>query len=253
LSRNPPDWVRLEGEIGTVAPVAPGATIGDVPLIDAPEVGAAHAAFYDDAYFEAKADGPTRKYRKMQFPLEALESSGPASCRVIKAGPAAHTIAGSIPHIVFANLVPFEARFDGYTVAVEPDQGALRAGAREVERTFAEALGPTFLGKNRRSMRSFTQYFTHQARGEPHFFVKPWAFVQTPPGWSCLLEGVHGDGFDVMRGVIATDIFFAILAVFHVYRTGEPIRVLFGEPLLQAMPIPRRLLQAGFRQVMLRM
>ena len=252
LSLNAPDRVRLEGEIGTVAPVAPGATIDDVPLADAPEIGAAHAAFYDDAYFEAKVGGPTRKYRKMQLPPETLESSAPARCRVINAGPAAHTIAGSIPHIIFANLVPFEARFDGYTVAVEPDQGALRAGAREVERTFAEALGPTFLGKNRHAMWYFTKYFTHHPPGEPHFFVKPWAFVQTPPGWSCLLEGVHGDGFDVLRGVVATDIFYATPAVFHVYRTGEPIRVRFGEPLLQVTPIPRRLLQAGFRQATLK-
>ena len=49
--------MRLEGEIGTVAPVAPGARIDDVPLAEAPEIGAAHAAFYDDAYFEAKTGG----------------------------------------------------------------------------------------------------------------------------------------------------------------------------------------------------
>ena len=97
----------------------------------------------------------------------------------------------------------------------------------------------------------FTKYFTHHPPGEPHFFVKPWAFVQTPPGWSCLLEGVHGDGFDVLRGVVATDMFYATPAVFQVYRTGEPIRVRFGEPLLHVMPIPRRLLQAGFRQATL--
>ncbi|PWU06602.1 MAG: hypothetical protein C5B51_11975 [Terriglobia bacterium] len=251
LSLDVTDRVRLEGEIGTVAPVAPGATIDDVRLADAPEIAAAHAAFYDDAYFEAKVDGPTRKYRKMKLPPEALVSDAPARCRIINAGPAAHTIAGSIPQIVFANLVPFEARFDGYTVAVESDQRSLRAGAREVERTFAEALGPTFLGKNRHAMWYFTKYFTPHPPGEPHFFVKPWAFVQTPPGWSCLLEGVHGEGFDVLRGVVATDMFYATPAVFHVYRTGEPIRVRFGEPLLYVTPIPRRLLQAGFRQTTL--
>jgi hypothetical protein len=251
LRPDAPDRVRLEGEVGTVAPVAPGACIDDVPLADAPEIGAAHAAFYDAAYFEAKAGGPTRKYRKMKPPPEALESDTPARCRVINVGPAAHAITGSIPRIVFANLVPFEARFDGYTLAVEPDQRALRAGAREVERTFAEALGPTFLGKNRHAMWYFTKYFTHHPPGEPHFFVKPWAFVQTPPGWACLLEGVHGDGFDVLRGVIATDMFHATPAVFQVYRTGEPIRVGFGDPLLHVMPIPRRLLQAGFRQATL--
>jgi hypothetical protein len=245
------DRVRLEGEIGTVAPVAPGAIIDDVSLADAPEIGAAHAAFYDNAYFEAKVDGPTRKYRKMKLPPEALARDAPARCRVIKAGPAAHTIGGTVPHIVFANLVPFEASFDGYTMAVELDERALRAGAREVERTFAEALGPAFLGKNRRAIWYFTKYFTPHPPGEPHFFVKPWAFVQTPPGWSCLLEGVHGEGFDVLRGVVATDMFYATPAVFHVYRTAGPIRVRFGEALMHVTPIPRRLLQARFRQTTL--
>jgi hypothetical protein len=248
LRPDAPDQVRLEGEIGTVAPVAPGASIDNVPLSEAPEIGEAHAAFYDAAYFEVKTGGPTRKYRKMKPPREALESNALPRCRVINLGPAAHTITGSIPRIVFANLVPFEASFDGYTIAVEPDQHALRAGARAVERTFAEALGPTFLGKNRHAMWYFTKYFTHHPPGEPHFFVKPWAFVQTPPGWSCLLEGVHGDGFDILRGVVATDMFYATPAVFHVYRIGEPIQVGFGEPLLHVTPIPRRLLQAGFRQ-----
>lgn len=247
-----PDEVRLEGEIGTVAPVAPGVLIDDVPLAEAPEIGHAHASFFDEAYFEAKAGGPTRKYRKMKLPPDTMENDAPPHCRVINIGPAAHTITGLIPRIVFANLVPFEARFDGYTVAIEPDERVLRAGVREVERAFAEALGPTFLGKNRNALRFFTKYFTHHPPGESHFFVSPWAFVQTPPGWSCLLEGVHGDGFDVLRGVVATDVFYTTPAVFQVYRTGEPIRVACGEPLLHVMPIPRRLLQAGFRQTALR-
>jgi hypothetical protein len=252
LRPDAPDRVRLEGEIGTVAPVAPGARIDDVPLAEAPEIGAAHAAFYNAAYFEAKTGHPTQKYRKMKAPPDPLEGDAAARCRVIRVGPAAHAITGSIPRIVFANLVPFEARFDGYTIAVEPDQRVLRAGARAVERTFAEALGPTFLGKNRHAMWYFTKYFTPHPAGEPHFFLKPWAFVQTPPGWSCLLEGVHGDGFDVLRGVIDTDMFYATPAVFQVYRTGEPIRVGLGDPLLHVMPIPRRLLRAGFRQATFR-
>ena len=251
LRGDAPDRVRLEGELGTVAPVVPGVTIDEVPLAEAPEVGRGHAAFYDGAYFEAKRDEVTRKYRKMKLGSELASSDSPARCRVITAGPAAHTITGAVSRVVFANHVPFEASFDGYALAVEPDQRALRAGAREVERTFAEALGPTFLGQNHHAMKYFTKYFTHHPPGEPHFFVKPWAFVQTPPGWSCLLEGVHGDGFDVLRGVVATDVFHATPAVFHVFWTGAPIRVGFGAPLLQVMPIPRRLLHAGFRQTLL--
>jgi len=252
LRADAPARVLLEGEIATVAPVAPGARIDEVQLADAPEIAAAHAAFFDAAYYQAKAGGPTRKYRKMKPLPDELQSAAPARCRVINIGPAAHTITGSIPRVVFANLVPFEASFDGYTMAIEPDERALRAGAHAVERAFAEALSPTFLGENRSAVGYFTKYFTQHPPGEPHFFVKPWAFVHTPPGWSCLLEGVHGDGFDVLRGIVATDMFYATPAVFQVYRMGEPIRVGFAEPMLEVMPIPRRLLQAGFRHSLLR-
>jgi hypothetical protein len=41
-------------------------------------------------------------------------------------------------------------------------------------------------------------------------------------------------------------------AVFQVHRAGLPIRVGSGEPLLRVMPIPRRLLEAGFRLALLR-
>lgn len=251
LRADAPERVTLDGEIGTVAPVAPGARIEEVPLAQAPEIALSHAAFYDAAYFDAKEAGPTRKYRKMK-PLPAPpRDDSPANCRVITAGPATHTITGAIPRVVFGNLVPFEACFDGYKVTVDLNERALRAGARSVERTFAEALGPTFLGQNRQAMWYFTKYVTPHPPGEPHFFVKPWAFLQTPPGWSCLLEGVHGEGFDVLRGVVATDVFHATPAVFHVFRTGQPIQVSFGEPLLQAIPIERRLLRATFRHATL--
>jgi len=263
LPRNGSDLVRLEGEIGTLAPVAPGMRIEEASLAQVPEVGAAHAAFYNAAYFAAKQDEVTQKYRKLKQPPEAELTAHPqqggagACCRVVALGPAAHTITtgaatGVLPCVDFGNLVPFEASYDGHTMAIEPDNGALRCGARAVERTFAEALGPGFLGENPRAMLYFTKYFTPHPPGEPHFFVKPWAFMQTPPGWSCLLEGVHGDGYDVLRGVVATDLFHAVPAVFQVFRVGEPIHVGFAAPLLRVVPIPRRLLAAGFRQATLR-
>lgn len=245
------DRLRLDGEIATVAPVVPEVRIDEATLADAPEIGAAHAAFYDPEYFDAKSRGVTRKYRQLDLPPRSAERDLGEACRVITIGPAAHTVVGGISRVVFANLVPFEASYDGYAVTVEPDRQALRAGARAVERAFAEAMGPTFLGKNPRAVNYFTKHFTQHPPGEPHFFLKPWAFMQTPPGWSCLLEGVHGDGFDVLRGVVATDVFHATPAVFQLLREGVPIRVGYGEPLLQVLPIPRWMVRAGFREVTL--
>jgi hypothetical protein len=252
LRPDAPGLVRLDGEVGTVAPVDPSFRIEEVSLAEAPEIGTAHTTFFDNSYFEGKKAGPTRKYRKIKPPPEALETDAQPCCQVITVGPEAHTIAGSLPRVVLSNSVPFEASYDGYTLAVEPDWQALRAGARAVERAFAEALGPTFLGDNRRAMVPLTRYFTHHPPGEPHFFILPWAFVRTPPGWSCLIEGVHGHGFDILRGVIATDVFYATPAVFHVYQSGQPIQLGSGEHLLHLIPIPRRLLSAGFRETALR-
>jgi hypothetical protein len=268
LRADAPQNLRLEGEIATVAPVAPGLPVEEIPLAGAPEIGEAHAAFYDPAYFAAKKDDPTRKYRRLLASAgskEAPSPPGPERCQLVVAGPASHEVTSAtrfagaagptttspegaqLRSIVFANLVPFEARFDGHTLTVDPDRDALAAGARAVEQTWSSALGPGFVEAHRGALFYLTKYFTPHPPGEPHFFVKPWSFTRTPPGWSSLLEGRHGDGWDVMRGVVATDAFHATPAVFRVQRLGAPIRVAAGEPLLQVLPIPRRLLRAGHR------
>jgi hypothetical protein len=266
-----PDRVRLAGEIATVAPVAPTVSIDERSLAEVPDVGRAHAAFYDAAYFASKKREPTRKYRHLlarrpRDQAATAAASERACAELVIAGPTAHTVAapkrfacadgptktppakGTLPSIVFQNLVPFEARYDGHSLVVEPDRRALAAGARAVEQAWSAALGATFLDENKGALWYLTKYFTPHPPGEPHFFVKPWAFTRTPPGWSCLLEGAHGDGWDVLRGVVSTDTFFATPAVFHVLRLGEPIRVGAGEPLLTVTPIPRALLTAGFRE-----
>jgi hypothetical protein len=162
------------------------------------------------------------------------------------ATPRPETRPAQLHTLTFANEVSFTARYDGHTLALDYDQAALRRKAAVVERAFAQAAGPA-AAQHEGAALYLTKYFTPHPSGEPHFFVKPWAFVQTPPGWSCLLEGQNGDGYDVLRGVVATDVFHATPAVFHVRREGVPIRVREGEPLLRVVPFPRRLLGEGFR------
>lgn len=268
LRAEAPDRLRLEGEIGCIAPVLPDVQIEAHPLAEDPEVGRAHAAFYDAQYFAVKKGEVTRKYRRLVGRARGGESAGPARGRLIVAGPAAPEIAevtevttaagpDPVPHVggarrlaslVVKNAVPFRASFDGHTLAIAPEAPRLAEGARAVERTFAEVFGEAFVAAHRGALWYLTKYFTPHPPGEPHFFVKPWAFVRTAPGWSSLLEGVHGEGYDVMRGVVATDVFFATPAVFHVHRIGAPIEVPEGAPLLRVLPIPRALLRAGFRQ-----
>ncbi|MGK3973032.1 hypothetical protein WMF38_15140 [Sorangium sp. So ce118] len=295
-----PRSLRLEGEIGCIAPVRPDVEIEACALADAPEVGRAHADFYDARYFAVKKGEVTRKYRRLvggkagagdrkaragegsaggaggavgavgAVGAGGAGSAGGASAaraRLVVAGPGAPeidevaevtTAAGPDPvpwrggarlaSVVVRNAVPFRATFDGHTLAVAPEAPRLAEGAAAVERTFAQVYGDDFLAENRGALWYLTKYFTPHPPGEPHFFVKPWAFTRTPPGWSSLLEGVHGDGYDVMRGVVATDAFFATPAVFHVRRIGAPIEVPEGAPLLRVLPIPRDLLRAGFRE-----
>ena len=144
--------------------------------------------------------------------------------------------------VVFRNEVGFRALFDGQTVALEYDRARLRHRATAV----AEALRGTLAGTpaldHPGAELYLTKYFTPHTPGEPHFFVKPWALTQTPPGWSSLIEGVHGPGYDVMRGIVATDVFHATPAVFRVHREGERIDVAEDAPLLRVIPLPRTLL-----------
>jgi len=265
------DGTRLEGEVATVAAVAPGLGIDVVGLDEAPELGHAHAAFYDAKYFATKKGEVTRKYRKLvNRAAKARDEEGEEGA-IGERGCVAH-LAGPAPEVVtidrvlgaaamapealprgvppvgvvrFANAVPFTAHFDGNTLAVEPDRAVLARGARLVERELAKACGEEILTGHEGASLYLTKYFTPHPHGEPHFFVKPWAFLRTPPGWSSVLEGVRGDGFDIMRGVVWTDRFHATPAVFSV-RPAARVRVREGAPLLDAVPVPRKLLAESF-------
>jgi len=265
------DELWLQGEIATLAPVAPSATFEVQGLAQAPEVGQAHGDFYDQRYFATKKGEITKKYRKLVGRKEEAKPPEKALCRLIEAGPASHRVApvgpflgpaspqpsprprgpGELREVRFGNLVPFRASFDGHTMRIEHDNKTLPARAREVERCFAEAMGKGFQEEHRGALWYLTKYFTPHPPGEAHFFVKPWAFVCTPPGWSCLVDGEPGDGYDILRGVVATDRFHATPAVFWLHRIGT-IEVGEHTPLMRVLPVPRSLLPATFRQATFR-
>ncbi|MBX3190730.1 MAG: hypothetical protein KF819_27275 [Labilithrix sp.] len=259
-----PDGARLEGEVATIVPVVPGVRAEIVMLRDQPALGEAHAAFYDAKYFAAKKSGEvTRKYRRTIARAKATdEVASRGSLRVAHlAGPRPEVatidralgpgftspvaVSSSLQVVRFANAVGFTAHYDGNTLAIEPDRAALARGARAVTSELAAALGEGFVPSHEGAVLYLTKYFTPHPHGEPHFFVKPWAFTETPPGWSSILEGVRGEGFDVMRGVVWTDRFHATPAVFAVCPTRK-IRVPAGARLLEVAAVPRTLLDEGF-------
>jgi len=262
-----PPTMRIEGEIACLGALRPGVRVEGLAVSEAPELARAHAAFYDRAYFEEKKEEVTGKYRR----LTASEPAGPAAegeaiCRVASIGTPAWTperlerfttAAGPRPvcrpagtrrldTIVFRNEVAFSGLFDGHSLALDYDRPGLAARAAPVAAALRAALdggGPlTHPGAE----LYLTKYFTPHPPGEPHFFVKPWALTATPPGWSSLLEGSHGDGYDVLRGIVSTDVFHATPAVFRVHREGSRFQMAEGAPLLRVIPVPRALLGHEF-------
>lgn len=69
----------------------------------------------------------------------------------------------------------------------------------------------------------------------------PRTLVRTAPGWSCVVDGIPGRGYEVMRGVIRTDQFAATPAVFALHGPGR-IKIARGTPLIRVTPLPRALL-----------
>jgi hypothetical protein len=248
--------LRLDGEIATLALVQPGLAIEEKDLEGDRAIGEAHASFYDPAYFSTKKGDTTRKYKRLV--AHATKDAEDAASRVVRAGPVSYAIetrdacltrdhlapvarSPGVRVIGFDSLLAFDVAWDGMSVTIDFDREALARHARSLERTWTGVYGARFMEEHRGALLYLTKYFTPHPHGEAHFFVKPWAFVATPPGISSLVEGMHGEGWDVLRGVVATDMFHAAPAVFLLRRAGERVRVREGQRLVDVIPFPRAL------------
>ena len=269
IRRDAPASFRIEGEVACLGALRPGARVESVPIAEAPDLARAHAAFYDRAYFEEKKDEVTGKYRRVVTGEATHDDEAvPAPpCRVATIGPSAHAIEAldrfttasgpvaetrpgerrRLESVVFRNELAFSGLFDGHTLSLEYDRAGLERRASRVRSAFRDAVGAAGGLEHPGSELYLTKYFTPHPPGEPHFFVKPWALTATPPGWSSLVEGMHGDGYDVLRGIVSTDVFHATPAVFRVHREGARFEVAEGAPLLRVIPLPRALLAHEFR------
>lgn len=268
--------LRLQGELATLASIAPGVTLRARPLAEVPEIGQAHLQFYTPDYFEAKRQGQiTRRYRK-QIPAGREPASGGVDGGLdgglggglgdvaVFAPPAPEIVAthacllpdgpaeavpdrfGRLSQARFGNAIDFRVTWDGHTMAIDPDREALAATASHIDDMWRGIYGAAAIDERKGALWYLTKYFTPHPAGEPHFFVKPWALTRTPPGWSCVIDGEHGAAFDVMRGVVHSDAFFATPAVFQLRGPVRDLAVKAGQPLLRVTPVPRALLEAGF-------
>lgn len=256
--------VWIEGEVATLSLVPDRVKVEVTGIESAPDVGRAHLAFFDQAYFDAKRAGEvTRKYRRALDRAEV--DPAPEPSRLVEAGPPScdvglfHRFAlgegvreripesyGRVESVLFRNAVACAARYDGHTVSLTWDRDALDARARAIESRWKALYGDALGDAQRGALWYLTKYFTPHPPGEPHFFVKPCAFVVTPRGWSSWIEGVHGDGYDVLRGVVATDWFHAAPAVFAIWKRATAIRLAAGLTLGRVTPVPRAWVEPEF-------
>lgn len=275
----------LSGELACLAVMPLAASFAVHSLAERPEVGRAHCAFYDASYFRHKEGSATRRYRRQirsgprdgdpsaasssrsdqEAPTAARGSLEPSE--VVLAGPTELEVVGEdqflsavgpqpltrspkarrLQYVLFRNLLDFRARFDGAAVALDYSAKELEDAAQVLRQRFVQVYGRDFVEQHPGALLYLSKYFTGHPPGEPHFFVKPWAFTRTPPGCSLLVEGCAGDGYDILRGVIACDQFHATPAVFAIGRSESAIEVPARTPLLRAYPLPRALLNATYR------
>lgn len=251
--------ISLAGELATLAVLPAETAFSRCTLADAPEVTAAHVRFYDGAYFETKRRGAVaRKYRDTIVKHPRAAGGEPVRARIVEGGPTLvepasptrlHRADGPVAappdtppdRLVVRNAVSFTATFDGYKVTIEPAKAELERYAAEVRACWQFVLATCDPPAHDGALLYLTKYFTPHPPGEPHFFVKPCALVETSPGTSTVIDGRHGLAYDVMRGVVRTDSFHAVPAVFQLWRPGASIEVPRGAPLADLFVVPRAL------------
>ncbi len=258
------DALTLAGEIATLAVLPAETAFARCALGEASDVAAAHVRFYDGDYFATKRRGVVaRKYRDEIVKHPRAASDEPVRARIVEGGPALVEPAppprlhradgpqlappGTPPdRLVVRNAVSFTAMFDGYTVTVEPVQAELERYAAEVRALWQAHLAASGVPAHEGPLLYLTKYFTPHPPGEPHFFVKPYALLETSPGASTVIDGRHGTAYDVMRGVVRTDSFHAVPAVFQLWRPGVRVTVPRGTPLADLFVVPRALDDVAF-------
>jgi hypothetical protein len=234
------DVLVLEGEVATLAPLPARFELARCSLTEAPAVVSAHIRFYDGEYFATKQRGQVaRKYRDEVARRPA--STSDVKLTVVDAGPSCVELRGD--RAVFVNPVAMTATFDGMHVTVELDRDQLARYASEVRAAWQHVTC------HEGALLYLTKYITPHPAGEPHFFTKPCALVASSPGVSTVIDGICGDGYDVLRGVVRTDAFHATPAVFQLWQPRHTVAIPRGAPLAQLFPTTPALADATFDAV----
>jgi hypothetical protein len=257
----------LEKEVACIVPLHPDVRFETSALVDAPELGRRYVDHFDQRWETSAPGHYVGAYRKMTVNESSEAPGGMAACRlVIAGGPSIHrvrtfdrfsTASGwskdfpgkdRLQFVDVRNIFHVEGRWDGD--ALRDLVGETPEALEELRAAWAALYGERGVSALNRFLVGYVRS-THGPRiGEPYLTFTPWAFVSTPPGWSTLIDGAHFPGIDGMRGVISTDKYHTL---FEVWQFNEAVRFKIprGATLLRALPVPRRLLQAGLRTMTL--
>lgn len=240
------DALSLDGEIATFGVLPARTSQKSCDLAEADSVARAHVAFYDGHYFGGKQRGlVARKYRDeiVRSPRRAADDLE-IHTELVHGGPT--HVDALADRVRIRNAVGLTARFDGYKVHVEPERADLEELARGIRVTWEAWRQASNTLFHEGALLYLTKYITPHPPGEPHFFVKPPTLIRTTAGTSTLIDGIPGVGYDIMRGVVRTDSFHAVPAVFQLWRPGATIRIPRGTPLCDLFAFPRSLDDATF-------
>jgi hypothetical protein len=271
LASMPKDTMWLESELACLVSLQPGVEIARCGIRERPELGASHNAFYGDGYLERRHEFKSvGRYKKLLAAAgrdlnpaqsavdvarcEFVHVAGPdvatieTFSRVLgPAGPMPKEAAERLPFVMLRNITPIAFDFDGIQTHVNnEDFDSHRA---ELIQTWRDLYGEDQI----RHVDWWSDYVIvngQEGLGEPNALVIVYAFIRTPPGWSTLGDGVHYPGIDGPRGVVATDLFHHASPVLVFRRTGD-FRLEKGDPLMRLLPVPRHLLSAPYREIVL--
>jgi hypothetical protein len=255
----------LDTDLACILPIAPDATITEKRLREAPAPGRAFCDFYDSTHMKPKAEGKyVGRYRKVMARESNADSTGEKECQLVTAspqsvaetfefkaivtaeGPKRNDISRARPkYVMVRNLANVAAYWDG--VGVRNIFLTLAKERKQLLRTLTSLYGEA-VRENIEWWASYALPVFGKPRGEPVFSIAPWLFFVSPPGWSCVADTISSHGLDGMRGVISTDRYPGVMALWQITRLG-PFQLRAASPILRLLPVPRRYLFSSYRDV----
>jgi hypothetical protein len=255
----------LDTEIATLTALRPGARLSIRPLTEDPAPGQAFLDFYTAGYLERRGEVKyTGSYRKATA-LQDRQAAGAAEWQIVYGrgarqtietghfnrfltprGPAAADPSGAdLEYGLVRALYDVEGRWDGSNLRdlTEPPADAYEGLSAE----WAALYGAETFARAE-WWAAYVLPFLGPHRGEPFMSQSPWMFTVTPPGWSSIADALPFPNLDPMRGVISTDT-FPVAPIAHQFRTVGGFRIAEGVATGRIVPIPRELLQPGFRSI----